>query len=238
LERFPRSQHRPSLITILKIVVTVPSEPYIRWNFRKANWKKYSDFTNQLAKDLSSPNTSYVDKAYQHFCNSIITAARAIPRGNRIGMPSAKTSTKLSSEPHVVKHQIPQQLPCLPDSTKSEKDVDQRLSNLSTYTHSSRLAWTTINNLIGRSTNSHRPCPITANSITSQLLKNWTYKTKDRELGRLVNKEVSDLWRIPTLKDKCISEEFTSDEFALVLQQLKPGKTPGPDSIMPGERLE
>jgi len=31
---------------------------------------------------------------------------------------------------------------------------------------------------------------------------------------------------------KCISEEFTSDEFALVLQQLtKPAKAPGPDFI-------
>jgi len=45
-------------------VVSVPSEPYKRWNFRKANWKKYNGITNQLAKDLPSPNTSYSDKAY------------------------------------------------------------------------------------------------------------------------------------------------------------------------------
>jgi len=64
LDRFPRSQHRPSLITTSKIVVPVPSEPYKRWNFHKANWRAYSDITNQLAKDLPFPNTSYVDKAY------------------------------------------------------------------------------------------------------------------------------------------------------------------------------
>jgi len=62
----------PSLITTPKIVVPVPSKPYKRWNFSKANWKKYSEITNQLAKDLRSPNTSYVDKAYQDFCNFII----------------------------------------------------------------------------------------------------------------------------------------------------------------------
>jgi len=46
--------------------------------------KKYSDITNQLAKDLPSPNTRYIDKAYQYFSNLIITAAkRAIPRGRR-----------------------------------------------------------------------------------------------------------------------------------------------------------
>jgi len=48
-----------------------------------------------------------------------------------------------------------------------------------------------------------------------------------------VKKEVSDLCRIPTLEDKCISGEFTSAEFALALQQLKPGKAPSPDSICP-----
>jgi len=84
LERFSRSQHRLSLITNPKIMVFVPSEPYKRWNFGKANWKKNSDITYQLAKNLPSPNTNYIDKAYQDFCNFIITAAkRAIPRGRR-----------------------------------------------------------------------------------------------------------------------------------------------------------
>jgi len=96
---------------------------------------------------------------------------------SRVGM--SMTSTKLFSGPHVVRHQIPQQLLCLPDLTKSEKDVGQRLSNLSTLRI--RLAWTTIKHLTGRSRNSYRPCPITANSITSQLVKNGTYKHKDRE---------------------------------------------------------
>jgi len=46
--------------------------------------EKYSDITNQLQKDLPSPKTSYIDKACQDFCNSIITAAkRTIPRDRR-----------------------------------------------------------------------------------------------------------------------------------------------------------
>jgi len=70
------------------------------------------------------------------------------------------------------------------------------------------LAWTAINNLTDRSRNPHRPCPITANSIASQLVKIGTYKTKDRESDRLVNKEESDIWRIPTNEEKCISGEL------------------------------
>ena len=37
LEKFPRSQHRPSLITQPRFAMAVPSMPVKRWNFRKAN---------------------------------------------------------------------------------------------------------------------------------------------------------------------------------------------------------
>jgi len=40
-----------------------------------------------------------------------------------------------------------------------------------------------------------------------------------------------NLWRISTPEES--SGEFTLDEFALAFQQLKPGKSPGPDSIYP-----
>ena len=45
--------------------------------------------------------------------------------------------------------------------------------------------------------------------------------------------EVSELWRIPTPADKCISGDFSPGEFARSLQMLKPGKAPGPDFICP-----
>ena len=37
LEKFPRSQHRPSLITPVPLVAPTSSKPVRRWNFRKAN---------------------------------------------------------------------------------------------------------------------------------------------------------------------------------------------------------
>ena len=37
LEKFPRSQHRPSLITPPRLSLPVPGRPVKRWNFRKAN---------------------------------------------------------------------------------------------------------------------------------------------------------------------------------------------------------
>ena len=37
LDKFPRSQHRPSLITPQRFAMAVPSMPVKRWNFRKTN---------------------------------------------------------------------------------------------------------------------------------------------------------------------------------------------------------
>ena len=41
LGKFPRSQHRPSLITPLKLKVLARSDPVTRWNLRKADWKRF-----------------------------------------------------------------------------------------------------------------------------------------------------------------------------------------------------
>ena len=55
LEKFPRSQHRPSLITTPRFAMAVPSMPVKRWNFRKANWSHYIALTNKFAKTLLPP---------------------------------------------------------------------------------------------------------------------------------------------------------------------------------------
>ena len=55
--------------------------------------------------------------------------------------------------------------------------------------------------------------------------------TKNRESARLVMHEVSEPWRIPTLFDKCIAGDFSSEQFASAFQLLKSGKDPDPDSI-------
>ena len=84
LEKFPRSQHRSSLITPPRLFLPVPGRPVKRWNFRKANWSHHNSFTNKLARNLPSPDSINVDQAYQDLCNTISKAAKkAIPRGRR-----------------------------------------------------------------------------------------------------------------------------------------------------------
>ena len=84
LEKFLRSQHRPSLITPPRFAMAVPSMPVKRWNFRKAKWSHYIALTNKFAKTLLPPDSLNVDAAYQEFCNTIKKAAKkSIPRGYR-----------------------------------------------------------------------------------------------------------------------------------------------------------
>ena len=93
--------------------------------------------------------------------------------------------------------------------------------NFIDFSHSSPKARRAIT---GRSGRSSRVCPISANSIASQLVKNGAHKTGGREPTRLVNKQLSDLWKIPTPEDHSISEPFRPEEFAAALRRLKPGK--------------
>ena len=84
LEKFPRSQHRSSLITPPRFAGPVPSKPVKRWNFHKAKWSSYITLTNKLSRTLPPPDSPDMDQAYQCFCNAISTAAKTcIPRSQR-----------------------------------------------------------------------------------------------------------------------------------------------------------
>jgi len=66
--KFPRSQHRPSLITPLKLKVPTHSGQVKRWKFRRADWKRLCLLTDESAEGLPPPDTSNIDRAYQDFC--------------------------------------------------------------------------------------------------------------------------------------------------------------------------
>ena len=90
-----------------------------------------------------------------------------------------------------------------------------------------------MNNLTGRSRHSPRHCPISADAIASQMIRNGKHEAVDRKSSRLVYQEVSDLWRATTPDPVNISDNLSQREFAAALQYLKPGKSPGHNSICP-----
>jgi len=98
------------------------------------------------------------------------------------------------------------------------------------FLHSGRKAWSTVSKLTGRSGPSSRLCPVSA---MSHLVKNAAHNTGSREPTRLTNKELSDLWKVPTPEGSSISGYFRPEELAVALRRLKSRKSPGLDSIFP-----
>ena len=85
LGKFARSQHRLSLITPPKFKVRKHSDPVKRWNFRKADWKRFCLLTAESFERLPPPDTSNIERAYQDFCESLLSAAKQCsPRGGRM----------------------------------------------------------------------------------------------------------------------------------------------------------
>ena len=61
------------------------------------------------------------------------------------------------------------------------------------FSHSGRKAWNILNNVTGRSRRSPGNYTVSANAITSQLIRNGRYKGIDPESSRLMSHKVSDL---------------------------------------------
>ena len=239
LDNFPRSQHRPSLITLPRFAMAVPSMPVKRWNFRKAKWSHYIVLTNKFAKTLLPPDSLDVDAAYQDFCNTIKKAAKqTIPRGYRSNhIPCWDTECESLYKTFL---QNPQgddsslaATALLAKLDRKRRDRWSEAVRSIDYSHSCRKAWSILNNLTGRSRHSPRYCPVSADAIASQQVRNEIYEAFNRKSSRLVSQEMSDLWRATTPNAVNISDTFSQREFAAAFQHLKPGKAPGPDSICP-----
>ena len=181
--------------------MAVPSMPVKRWNFRKAKWSHYIALTNKFAKTLLPPDSLNVDAAYQDLQS---------PQGDNLSLVATTLLAKLD---------------------RNRRDRWSEAVQSIDFSHSSRKAWSILNNLTGRSRHSPRHCPVSADAIASQLVRNGKYEAVDRKSSRLVFQEVSNLWRATTPDAVNISENFSQREFTAALQHLKPGKALGPDSI-------
>ena len=125
LEKFPRSQHRPSLITPPRFSMAVPSTPVKPWNFRKAKWSHYIALTNKFAKTLLPPDLLDVDAAYKDFCTPLRKQPRRLSHAGieitifRVGMQSVNPSIKLSCSLLRETTQVWLLQLCLPSLTES-----------------------------------------------------------------------------------------------------------------------
>jgi len=90
---------------------------------------------------------------------------------------------------------------------QKKQERSEEAVNSIDFSHSSRKAWSTINKLTGRSERSSLLCLLSANSIVSQLVNNGAHMTGGRQSTRLINRLLSDLWKVPTPEGYSISDQ-------------------------------
>ena len=178
-----------------------------------------------------------MDAAYQDFCNTIKKAAKkTIPRGYRNNyIPCWDAECESFYKTFLLSPQGDDSslaaTALLSKLDRKRKDQWSEAVRSIDFSHSSRKAWSILNNLTVKSQHSPRNCPVSTDAIASQLVRNGKYEAVDRKSSRLVSQEVSDLWRATTPNAVNISDNFSQREFTAALQHLKPGKAPGPDFI-------
>ena len=195
---------------------------YKRWNFRKTKWNHYIALTNKFAKTLLPPDSLDVDTAYQDFCNIIKKAAKkTIPRGYRNNyIPYWDADFKFLCRMFLQSSQRDDlslaATALLAKLDRKRRDRWSEAVRSIDFSHSSRKAWSILNNLTGRSRHSPRHCPVSADAIASQLVTNGRYEAVDRKSSRLVFQEVSDLWRDTTPDPANIPDTFSQKENLLL----------------------
>jgi len=194
--------------------------------------------TDESVERLPPPDTSNIERAYQDICKSLHSAAKqCIPRGRQKNyvlwwdkecetfLYHSFTRATLGTDSDRAASSLLSRL-----GQKKQERWEEVVNSID-FSDSSRKAWRTINKLTDRFGRSFHQCPVSANSIASQLVKNGAPKTGDRKSTRMVNKDLSDLRKIPTPEGYSISEPFRPEELASALRRLKPGKSPGSDAI-------
>ena len=148
----------------------------------------YAEETETRSAGLPDPETVDADAAYTAYCEVLLGAAKkAIPRGyNRSYIPGWDEECS--------------RLLCDHQRASSREEVDMTAAALIQrldvtrrtrwtevvesidFTHSRRKAWQTIDQLTGRNT-APSSCPVTADSIASQLLKNGRFPDADKDFA-------------------------------------------------------
>ena len=201
-----------------------------RWNFHKADWKRFCLLIDESFGRLPPPNTSNIERTYQEFCERLSsTAKQCIPHGRRKNY--VPCWDKECETLHCSFTQAPvgtdldrATLSLLSWLQQKKQERWEEAVNSINFSHSSRKAWRTINKLTGRSGHSLCQCPVLAKSITMRLVKNVAHRIRYRESTRLINKELSDRWKVSTPEVHSISEPFRAEELAAALRCLGPAR--------------
>lgn len=232
LSNFPNSQHRPVKITIGVTIPLVESIQKPRWNFRKADWKK---FQSQVDSNLRWVTPRRFN--YERFVGILNAAAkRTIPRGFRKdyvpgwndNLEQLLKEFEESGDP-----EISEELLDALNQNRREKWAETT-KNVD-FTRSSRKAWNVLRK-IGSAKNSiarkNKDSPVTPNSIASRLVKISNIVKVSRGRKKFVRSALRVKKKLLTPNQQ-FSRPFDTTEVDSCIDALHTGKAAGADKIYP-----
>ena len=230
LDPIPHTQHRPLCLQI-KAVVTPKTAPYRRrFNFKKANWNKFSSDLDSFVSNLDTSAEQYPDFMHAVRRSSCIN----IPRGCRTNyIPGLSPVSADLYEDYKERFQTD---PFSPATAEAGKNVMAAISNerrkmwqemieSTDLTHSSRKAWNTIKLLSADYTRTDYHSNVTANQIAHQLLLNGKSNAATvKQSKHRLRKPVKDL-------NPGLTNPFSPQELERGIKSMKQGKAAGLDDI-------
>lgn len=228
LPAFPNSQHRPVILEICMSVPIVTSVPRPRWNFRKADWNRYSASLDAAIRFI--PPTP---QNYDRFNNLVISEAKKhIPRGFRKEYIPCwnEDSDRLYAEfqenedPNTAKELL------ISLNEARRQRWNETVENLN-MTHSSRKGWAVIRKLGAASKLCKRKPKINPDRIARRVVRSSKVPSKKHFTRKVM--QAYQLIRKRTSTVDAISGAFTVEDVNLAMLNMKNGKASGFDSIYP-----
>ena len=250
------SDHRPVMLKV-DLDMKRPSQ-YAppRWNFKKANWSKYSCRTDILTTGLNV-NTRQIDKSNKAFTDAILTSAQeCIPRGSRRDYvphwseelqalheevteardqveadPSVDNNINLKAKTAKFRKE---------SNTATRRSWHEKTAELNLERDGQKL-WRLVRSLNGENS---RASPIVleednrvltkrqaANHLVKQFSRVSDISVNDQR-KKAVRRELQDRKQaIQEPADEVMTCPFVIEELEAALKDLQTGRNPGPDNI-------
>ena len=234
---FPRSQHKPLLVSLDLEFKPLRTTMLPRWNFRKARWDVFEGhFQGSL---LSPPDVGNLSEQWSLFSRSIYNCALlSIPRGAR------KPYIPCWSDAAATLYRDYQ---CEPDWQRKCEIGDELLSRLNSdrharwiesmekmdFTHSARKAYTLLRRLNARNVQKIS-VPLSPDAFATQV-KHASKLTIDRtDKKKILNmkKEIQKFLKEDHIV-QVLRESISTSEVTAAIRMTKIGKQPGCDNICP-----
>lgn len=229
LNNFPHSQHRPVILRIGMYIPVIRSYPKPRWNFKKANWKKFTEQTDANIRWIKPTFNNY-----DRFVGVIKGAARrCIPRGCRKeyipGWTAESESLLKEFEENGNNETATKLIQSLNDNRK--QIWTDTVSSLD-FTHSSRKAWSLIRKLDSSKPAGGQKLSVNINDLAKHMIS-ISKINRDKQVVREIRSALKHKKQLAKQQPSQFSCPFSREETLEGIKNIKSGKAAGIDGIYP-----